>query len=144
VVGLIPPAAATLTGCDSVYDVLVTPDGSTAVTTCRTAVKLWSLPDWGAQATLGSFDTILIDVALDKAGKTLAAVSRAGLRCGSSRQTPALLVRDGARRGRFQLARCPDSRRDRAGDGGLGQPTEVWTVPGANAWPRWKRAIATT
>lgn len=119
-----------LTACDSVNDVVVTPDGSTAVTACRTAVKLWSLPDWGARDTLGRFDTVLIDLALDKPGKTLAAIARghaALWQLPGGRPISSFDIASGARALSSHGALAPDGTS--LVTGGFEQPTAVWALP---------------
>jgi WD40 repeat protein len=118
-----------LTACEGIHDVLVTPDGATAVTTCRTAVKLWSLPGWTARGALGRFELFSIDLSLDKSGKTLATVSgaQAGLwQLPSGRATGSIETTSPARVLGGLGALSPDG--GLLVTGGLGQPTALWSV----------------
>lgn len=120
----------TLSSCDSVFKVLVTPDGGTAVTSCSKSVKLWSLPDWSAQGSLGSFDTILVDLSLDRSGKVLATVAsgQAALwQLPSGRALASFDLAPGKHVLGSHGAMAPDGTT--LVTGGFEQPTATWALP---------------
>jgi WD40 repeat protein len=120
---------ATLRGCERAHDVLATPDGK-VVAVCQGAVALWSVADGRAGATLGKLDGGLVDLSLDKAGKTLAAVNGARATLWQLPGGQPLAAFDLAAGGGVLTSRGavgPDGAT--LVTGGTGLPLEVWALP---------------
>jgi hypothetical protein len=130
---------ARLRGCERAHDVLATPDGM-VVAACRAAVALWSAADGRAGATLGKLDAGLVDLSLDKAGKTLAAVNGA--------RATLWRLPGGQPLAAFDLAAGRGGLTSRGAvgpdgatlvTGGMGLPLEVWALPKGTGWRPWTR-----
>jgi WD40 repeat protein len=109
---------------------VVTPDGGTAVTSCFGGVKLWALPEGTLRTSLGGYDTGMIDLAIDAAGRTMAGGAQGTVNVwtlpGPRRLATFKTVGPGESALGTVVALTPDGKT--LVSAGFGQPLQLWAV----------------